>query len=72
MKAKRIRPISMSLANYVYSGDFTSCIPLAYAIEIFHNFTLVHDDIMDEAPLRRGRETVHAKFGNNAEYYPEI
>jgi len=38
---------------------------VATAIELFHNFTLIHDDIMDKAPLRRGNETVHAKFGEN-------
>jgi len=49
----------------LFEGDLKEGIPAALAIETFHNFTLVHDDIMDNAPLRRGRQTVHEKWGTN-------
>ena len=62
---KRLRPISLLLANQMFDGDFESSLPAAYAVELFHNFSLIHDDIMDEAPLRRGNETVHTKWDTN-------
>jgi len=62
---KRIRPILTLMAADIFSGDFKKAMPAALAIEVFHNFTLVHDDIMDDAPLRRGKETVHEKWGLN-------
>lgn len=62
---KRIRPILTLIAADVFSGDFKKALPAALSIEVFHNFTLVHDDIMDEAPLRRGKETVHKKWDLN-------
>lgn len=62
---KRIRPVMLLLANQLYGGNLQQALPAAYAVELFHNFTLVHDDIMDEAPLRRGKPTVHTKYGNN-------
>lgn len=62
---KRIRPVMLLLANRLYKGNLQQALPAAYAIELFHNFTLVHDDIMDEAPLRRGKATVHTRYGNN-------
>jgi geranylgeranyl diphosphate synthase type II len=62
---KRIRPTMLLMAVDLFDGDLTAGIPAALAIETFHNFTLVHDDIMDNAPLRRGRQTVHEKWGTN-------
>lgn len=53
------------MAVDLFEGDLKEGIPAALAIETFHNFTLVHDDIMDNAPLRRGRQTVHEKWGTN-------
>lgn len=63
---KRIRPMLLMLANEAFEGNADEALPAAYAFEIFHNFTLVHDDIMDEADLRRGKDTVHKAFGTNA------
>ncbi len=63
---KRIRPLLVLLAGKAYKGSDESLLPAAIAIEVFHNFSLVHDDIMDEAPLRRGKPTVHAKWDDNA------
>lgn len=63
---KRIRPLMLLLANELYGGKMDDALPAAYAVEMFHNFTLVHDDIMDEADLRRGKATIHKKYGNNA------
>lgn len=54
------------IANQAYGGNVAANMPGAYAIEMFHNFSLVHDDIMDEAPMRRGEPAVHTKFGQNA------
>lgn len=62
---KRLRPILTLIAADVISGSFEKALPAAMAVETFHNFTLVHDDIMDEAPLRRGKETVHQKWDIN-------
>lgn len=59
---KRIRPLLLLMAAGLYEDDVTGKLHLAHAVEVFHNFTLVHDDIMDEAPLRRGKETVHVKY----------
>jgi geranylgeranyl diphosphate synthase type II len=62
---KRLRPV-LTLAGYDFFGkDIHEALPLAYAMELFHNFTLVHDDIMDQAPLRRGKPTVHIKYDSN-------
>ena len=64
---KRIRPILVLLSSELFDKDATNAIEAALAIETFHNFTLIHDDIMDNAPLRRGQDTVHIKWGvNNA------
>jgi len=64
---KRIRPVLLLLSSELFNKDITIALEAALAIETFHNFTLVHDDIMDNAPLRRGKETVHVKWGvNNA------
>ena len=64
---KRIRPVLTLMAADLFKGDIQQAMPAALAIETFHNFTLIHDDIMDNAPLRRGKQTVHEKWGvNNA------
>ncbi len=62
---KRLRPVTVLLAANLFSDNISSAIPAAKAIEVFHNFTLVHDDIMDDAPLRRGKATVHEKWNDN-------
>ena len=60
MKGKRIRPILAMLAYHAVSGQKAEkAVNLALAVELFHNFTLMHDDIMDRAPMRRGQPTVH-------------
>ncbi len=64
---KRLRPILVLLGYELFRADGAEdALPVAMAVEVFHNFSLVHDDIMDEAPLRRGRPTVHEKFGHHA------
>ena len=62
---KRVRPMLAMLAYKLYKKDVDTVVIPILALEVFHNFTLVHDDIMDEAPLRRGNETVHTKWDNN-------
>lgn len=62
---KRLRPALTLWVNQLYDGDMKEALQAALAIEMFHNFSLVHDDIMDEAPLRRGMATVHNKWNNN-------
>lgn len=62
---KRMRPVSLLMACNLFSDDISKAIKPALAIEMFHNFTLMHDDIMDNAPLRRGKPTVHNKWNNN-------
>jgi len=62
---KRIRPALLLLANDLFGGKNKGAINAALAIEVFHNFTLLHDDIMDDAPLRRGKDTVYKKWGSN-------
>ena len=62
---KRIRPVLTLMACEMMNGPVEKALPAAYAIEIFHNFSLIHDDIMDCAPLRRGKETVHTKYDIN-------
>ena len=63
---KRIRPVLALAACEAEGGALDAAMPAAMAVELFHNFTLMHDDIMDEAPLRRGRPTVHTKWSENA------
>ena len=63
---KRLRPILVLLAYEMFDSQVKKALPIAYAVEIFHNFSLVHDDIMDEAPLRRGKASVHHKYGLSA------
>lgn len=62
---KRIRPALLMLANNLFDGKDETAIDAALAIEVFHNFTLLHDDIMDEAPLRRGHPSVYKKWNTN-------
>lgn len=62
---KRMRPLLTLLAYNVYKPDVETIVRYALAVEVFHNFTLMHDDIMDQAPLRRGKATVHEKWNNN-------
>lgn len=59
---KRLRPLLTLAATSVGDGNYEEAISSGIAIEILHNFTLVHDDIMDKAPIRRGRETIHSKW----------
>jgi len=62
---KRIRPVMCLMGNELFDTISDDAWHVATAIELFHNFTLIHDDIMDRAPLRRGMQTVHEKFGEN-------
>lgn len=62
---KRIRPVLTLMACELFCGDAEKALQQAIAIELFHNFTLIHDDIMDNAPIRRGRETVYRKWNGN-------
>lgn len=62
---KRIRPVLTLLANNLFSDSYHNAIHPALAVEIFHNFTLLHDDIMDKAPMRRNNATVHHKWNEN-------
>src|SRR6201986_2019614 len=62
---KRIRPALCLMGNELFDEIGTDAYHVAVAIELFHNFSLIHDDIMDKAPLRRGMETVHTKYGES-------
>lgn len=62
---KRLRPVLTLMSAEVFDADFQKALAAATAIEVFHNFSLIHDDIMDDAPLRRGNETVHEKWNIN-------
>lgn len=62
---KRLRPVLTLMATEVFDTDCQKAIQAATAVEVFHNFSLIHDDIMDDAPLRRGNETVHEKWDLN-------
>jgi len=62
---KRMRPLLVLLAYRLFKDDVESVLDEAIAVEVFHNFTLMHDDIMDEAPIRRGQPTVHEKWNEN-------
>ena len=62
---KRIRPVLCLLTYSLFKSDWEKQVPAALSVEIFHNFTLMHDDIMDKAPLRRGKQTVHEKWNDN-------
>ena len=65
LKGKRTRPLLSLLAYKLFNSDVKNALPVAMAIELFHNFTLIHDDIMDNAPIRRGNLTVHNKWDDN-------
>ncbi|MDI3526663.1 MAG: geranylgeranyl diphosphate synthase, type [Tenuifilum sp.] len=65
MGGKRIRPALLLAACNLYSDEIDNAIPASIAVEIFHNFTLVHDDIMDKATMRRGFETIHKRWNDN-------
>lgn len=62
---KRIRPLLVLLACDLFDGELDEALHAALALEVFHNFTLVHDDIMDDADSRRGHDTVHVKYGTD-------
>jgi geranylgeranyl diphosphate synthase type II len=62
-KGKKIRPMLLLQTNHLFGGDLEKALPVALAVELFHRFTLVHDDIMDKSPIRRGIPAVHKKFG---------
>lgn len=62
---KRVRPVLCLMGNELFDEIKSSAWEAAAAVELFHNFTLIHDDIMDQAPLRRGMDTVHTKYGTN-------
>ena len=65
LEAKRMRSIALLLSHHSFNENYNNALPAALAIELFHNFTLIHDDIMDKAKLRRGEKTVHEKWDNN-------
>lgn len=62
---KRVRPVCVLMGNELFDEINEDAYEVATAIELFHNFSLIHDDIMDKAPLRRGMETVHTKYGDS-------
>jgi len=62
---KKIRPVLTLMSAEIFDADYKKALPAALAVEVFHNFSLIHDDIMDDAPLRRGNETVHEKWDIN-------
>jgi geranylgeranyl diphosphate synthase type II len=62
---KRMRPVLTLMTADIFGSDYKNALPAAMAVEVFHNFSLVHDDIMDDAPLRRGQQTVHEKWNLN-------
>lgn len=66
LKGKRLRPAMVIAACNLFSDDVHKAVSAALAVEVFHNFTLLHDDIMDKADMRRNEPTVHRKFGENA------
>ena len=62
---KRLRPTLLLLATELFGGKIENALPASLAIEYFHNFTLIHDDVMDNAPVRRGFTTIHEKYNLN-------
>ncbi len=62
---KRLRPQLVLLGTELFGAEATRALPAALAIEVFHNFTLLHDDVMDKAPVRRGKPTVHVRWDDN-------
>ncbi|MBN2263672.1 MAG: polyprenyl synthetase family protein [Prolixibacteraceae bacterium] len=65
MGGKRIRPALLTMAYEMFDDQIEKAFPAAMAIEMFHNFTLLHDDMMDGATMRRNKETIHIKYSNN-------
>ena len=66
---KRIRPFLTCKTFELFNGNIQNILPIATSCELIHNFTLLHDDIMDNAPLRRGQQTAHNKWNNNIVVY---
>jgi geranylgeranyl diphosphate synthase, type II len=66
MGGKRLRPVLLLMGYNLFSESIDNAIPAALAMEVFHNFTLLHDDIMDKSQLRRNKPTVHVKFNQNS------
>src|SRR5689334_13875896 len=62
---KRIRPALVLMSSEMFGGNYKDALSAALGVEVFHNFTLLHDDIMDKAPLRRTKATVHAKWNSD-------
>ena len=62
---KRLRPVLLLLSTEAFGGSVDEAMTAAMAVEVFHNFTLLHDDIMDNADMRRGKPSVFAKWGEN-------
>ena len=62
---KKMRPLLTIMATNIFSDDWQKAVKPAIGVEVFHNFTLMHDDIMDAAPIRRGKPTVHQKWNEN-------
>ena len=69
LKSKRVRPTLSLLSYSIFSKNINKIVKPAIALEFFHNFTLIHDDIMDNANIRRGEKTVHNKWNNNIGIY---
>ena len=65
LPSKRVRPILTMISSRLYNDDTDYALSAALANELFHNFTLIHDDIMDSSKIRRGNETVHLKWNLN-------
>lgn len=62
---KRIRPVLMLMSYNLYKKDIEACMPAALGLEVYHNYTLLHDDLMDRAEVRRGKPCVHKKWDDN-------
>ena len=62
---KRLRPLLALMSYNLFKDDPENIVAPALSVELFHNFTLIHDDIMDKAPVRRGEPTVHIKWNSN-------
>ena len=62
---KRLRPLITLFVSDLFTGNITNALPASAALEIFHNFTLAHDDIMDNSLMRRGKKTINSKWDNN-------
>ncbi|WP_299530301.1 polyprenyl synthetase family protein [Ulvibacterium sp.] len=65
LEGKRLRPVLVLMAAEIFEVDYKKALDAALSVEVFHNFSLVHDDIMDRAPLRRGKPSVHEKWNIN-------